>query len=47
MWEPILKHGWKWALVGLLALIILPFVLVTAHNLESGRDRDEVSDRKD
>jgi uncharacterized protein YpmS len=41
MLESLIQHGWKWALVILLGLIVLPFVLATAHNLESGRDRDE------
>lgn len=40
MFEKIIEHGWKWAIVGLIALVVLPFVLATAHNLESGRDRD-------
>lgn len=41
MLAKLIEHGWKWAIVGLLALIVLPFVLVTAHNLESGRERDD------
>lgn len=47
MWEKIIEHGWKWAIVGLLALIILPFILVAAHNLESGRDRDDDREERD
>lgn len=44
--DAIVNHGWKWAIVGLLALIILPFVLAIAHNLESGRDRDNNRDEE-
>ena len=40
-WNRIIEHGWKWAIVGLIALVVLPFVLALAHNLESGRDRDD------